>query len=642
MAALIRESGIFDDELYLSDPALREAGVDPVLHYVRHGAREGRRASPLFDPEFYLQKYPDVAEAGLEPLFHFVGTGARELRDPHPWFDSAYYAAQVPLLAEIGMNPVAHYLRVGAASGRRPHPDFDPQQYHEQHPEVAAEGIDPLLHFLGSDDGSGEAARGARSSWPHRSSSEDETGSRIAVVLHLYYPDLWDEVLGYLSNLGERFDLFVSLCSDTAGDVEQHIRNAVPDVRVRYLANRGRDVAPFVELLTTGALAGYELVCKIHSKKSLHRGDGDRWRGTLLHQLLGAPEIISEIRDVFDADPAVGILGPGDQLDRREESWGSNRERMVELAAAMGLDESDVSLSFFAGSMFWFRPAAFDALAGLGLGIGDFESEEGQLDGTLHHALERMFPLAVRASGYRVHPFHRPAHAARVGHGDRRPTGPVDRLLSAAVPSDSGERRVVGARLHGVVQRRAGAAAVRRARAAAAPEGSRLLRSPRSRDARGAGCARAPVRDPRLLLLLLLVRRPAAARATARRRTAERSTGLPVLRLLGERELDAPLGRTRLRSAGRAGILAGLGEALHSRVDPGVPRSALHPARRPPGAARVPRPRDPAARGDARTLALRGRGRRDRAPPRRGPLLGRGRRPVARLRRQRSTFRPTT
>ena len=29
-----------------------------------------------------------------------------------------------------------------------------------------------------------------------------------AVILHLYYGDLWDEICGYLANLGEHFDLY--------------------------------------------------------------------------------------------------------------------------------------------------------------------------------------------------------------------------------------------------------------------------------------------------------------------------------------------------------------------------------------------------------------------------------------------------
>lgn len=431
-AQVIRESGVFDTEFYLSSTDIVEADFDPVLHYVRHGAREGRLPSPLFDPRFYLERYPDILDAAMEPLLHFVTSGAEELRQPHAWFDTRFYAQQVPLLEEIGLNPIAHYLRVGARTGRNPHPDFDTSWYLETYPEVASSGVNPLIHFLacGGDPvyHPNPRVRDASLSVPDppppppiapRTTSIPRP---LAVVLHLHYPDLWDELQRYLAQLGNEFDLFVSLCRDTDEGVEEQILTEYPDADVRYFENRGRDVGPFMEFLRDECLSSYELVCKIHTKKSPHRSDGDRWRGTLLQHLLGAPEIIREIRDVFEREPEVGLLGPADQQDRRKESWGSNRERMYELARDLGIGEEEVEIDFFAGSMFWFRPAAFEMLAGLDLRVEDFEEEHGQLDGTLHHALERMFPLAVRAAGYCCHSFVRPSHEVRVGTrvGDRR------------------------------------------------------------------------------------------------------------------------------------------------------------------------------------------------------------------------------
>ena len=43
-------------------------------------------ATGLFDVDFYLRSYPDVAAAGLDPAAHYLLVGAREGRDPHPLF----------------------------------------------------------------------------------------------------------------------------------------------------------------------------------------------------------------------------------------------------------------------------------------------------------------------------------------------------------------------------------------------------------------------------------------------------------------------------------------------------------------------------------------------------------------------------
>jgi hypothetical protein len=80
-ARLLASSKLFDRDWYLDQyPDLRETGVDPVLHYLEHGASEGKNPSPLFDSDAYMQQNPDVRSAGINPLVHYLMHGAREGR----------------------------------------------------------------------------------------------------------------------------------------------------------------------------------------------------------------------------------------------------------------------------------------------------------------------------------------------------------------------------------------------------------------------------------------------------------------------------------------------------------------------------------------------------------------------------------
>ena len=121
---LIAASGLFNSEWYLEqNPDVAKAGVNPLRHYLRRGAIEGRDPNPFFDSDWYLERNPDVAKAGINPLRHYLRRGATEGRDPSPLFNTTIYLGRNPDVAKTGLNPLAHYLASGAHNqelGRRP------------------------------------------------------------------------------------------------------------------------------------------------------------------------------------------------------------------------------------------------------------------------------------------------------------------------------------------------------------------------------------------------------------------------------------------------------------------------------------------------------------------------------------------
>ena len=124
------------------------AKVDPLRHFLRRGATEGRAPNPLFDPAYYAEQRPDLATEEL--LWHYISDGASEGLDPHPLFDTTYYIDHNPDVAWSSANPLGHYLKYGGAEGRDPHPDFDSSFYLQTNADVAAAGVNPLVHYLSS------------------------------------------------------------------------------------------------------------------------------------------------------------------------------------------------------------------------------------------------------------------------------------------------------------------------------------------------------------------------------------------------------------------------------------------------------------------------------------------------------------
>lgn len=106
------------------------------------------KRSDLFDENYYVQKYHDVAEGKIAPLWHFLLYGAAEGRNPNPFFDVVWYIRQYPDVAKSRLNPLSHYLLYGVKEGRNPHPAFNTLWYLQHYPDVAERQQNPLSHYL--------------------------------------------------------------------------------------------------------------------------------------------------------------------------------------------------------------------------------------------------------------------------------------------------------------------------------------------------------------------------------------------------------------------------------------------------------------------------------------------------------------
>ena len=217
--------------------------------------------------------------------------------------------------------------------------------------------------------------------------------ARAAVCLHLFYPELWPLFRAQCQLIPEPWDLFVTAPAFAATKAWHDIVRDQPRVRFLPVPNRGRDIAPWLQLLRSGALDGYEAVCKLHGKRSPHmQGGGDVWRDEMLQALLGSFANVQRILDRFFMQPELALLGPAcsQRALGAAADWSKNRRNVQLLSRRLGLDAVDAKQLFFAGTMFWFRSAAFEALRSSSLNLADFPREMGQTEGTLAHAMERL------------------------------------------------------------------------------------------------------------------------------------------------------------------------------------------------------------------------------------------------------------
>jgi lipopolysaccharide biosynthesis protein len=223
--------------------------------------------------------------------------------------------------------------------------------------------------------------------------------AELAVVVHAFYVDTLDEILEFLGRIeSAKLSLFVTCPLDREADVLARLQASGLAFQLKSLANRGRDVLPFLKTMPQVIEAGHEFIVKVHTKRSTHHHDGTAWRRDLLQKLL-TDQAIDGAFEHFAQYPDTGLLGPHGHVVPMSNHWNLNAVRIQDLAARLGLDRALVhSLPFVAGTMFFARTRAFVPLLNLALSEEDFEEESGQVDGTMAHALERAMSISARAA----------------------------------------------------------------------------------------------------------------------------------------------------------------------------------------------------------------------------------------------------
>ncbi|WP_249582802.1 glycoside hydrolase family 99-like domain-containing protein [Pseudomonas viridiflava] len=228
-----------------------------------------------------------------------------------------------------------------------------------------------------------------------------EDDNRLAVIIHAFYTDILEE---FVSKLNEnvaslKIKLYVSTPREQEADVEAILKASGFEYLLAGFDNLGRDVLPFLHLARIVAKDGYPIILKLHTKKSKHREDGDKWRNELVDKLVGHGSLHKN-HQVLIKNQTVGVLSPNGHLVPLKNHWGGNAENCARLANRMGFEfEEIIDKEFPAGTMFFAQTKALLPLLNLAIDDHDFDEELGQTDGTFAHAIERMISISSLAAG---------------------------------------------------------------------------------------------------------------------------------------------------------------------------------------------------------------------------------------------------
>ncbi|MDQ1902452.1 glycoside hydrolase family 99-like domain-containing protein [Paracoccus sp. WLY502] len=327
------------------------------------------------------------------------------------FFDKEYYLGSYPHIHPLFKKfPLRHYAVYGEKDGYRPNPDFSPFAYLKYNADVRDAKISPLLHYsqVGRSENRihkdlPEIEELSSSNALNICTTGKENANPYAVVVHIYYSELWSEFEELLKSVPFEFDLYVTLTyrGEISDNIKDLVQKAFPDAVVVQVENRGRDILPFVSLVNSGLLSSYKAVCKIHTKKSPHRTDGDNWRQHLVEGLL-TPDRVEKRLARFVSDDTLSIwVADGQYYDDRKW-WGSNFEITRQILRRVEIELDRENCGFPAGSMYWLKPDMIAIIKALQLGTDSFDTELGQIDGTVAHGFERAMGPLCKAFGNKI------------------------------------------------------------------------------------------------------------------------------------------------------------------------------------------------------------------------------------------------
>ncbi len=129
-----------------------------------------REPYPGFDAIFYWELYEDVRSQRVNPLLHYLETGRRQGRvtsreDYEAKYkviasrvDDRHYCRQINAVPG-DIDVTEHYLKSGSLLGLEPCGEFDPSYYRIRNSDVVERGVEPFFHWISYGKAEGRSGK---------------------------------------------------------------------------------------------------------------------------------------------------------------------------------------------------------------------------------------------------------------------------------------------------------------------------------------------------------------------------------------------------------------------------------------------------------------------------------------------------
>ncbi|HMG66450.1 MAG TPA: rhamnan synthesis F family protein [Chitinophagaceae bacterium] len=400
--------------------------VDLLNHFYLTGEKEYKWPSDRFDPHFYQRAHKEALVYPYGPLAHYIWHGRIKKYSPfesaagksHPLCVALHHVDSRNIILEDVLKDcfkTSQELKEYFVSSNRLPEDvplrFQPESYTAFNSDLdylKNKPLEAIRHFLkhgfkenriSAEFDVEEYTLRFYKIWNVQRNAllAHHPTIKTCVLVHIYYPELYDELRSYIMNLsGFDHDIYFNIVENSWSlALQKNIITDFPGAKIVISKNVGRDIGGFFTLLRyTGNVKNYGAYVLVHSKKSIHLSLSlaDKWRKDLLQSILGSPEIILQNLYLLEKQPYVGLIGTSFW---RHTSIDSNLKKYHQLMKILKIDKINQHCDYISGTMMWLKPEVIQYLYSKGQ---DLEFEEGNnksigfhIDGQWAHAIERAF-----------------------------------------------------------------------------------------------------------------------------------------------------------------------------------------------------------------------------------------------------------
>jgi rhamnosyltransferase len=245
---------------------------------------------------------------------------------------------------------------------------------------------------------------------PSPSFQKGSLPQKIAVHLHVYYIEMLEQYIPRFNDWQFQFDLYITTDSPEKKEfIEEFIEKNFLNkrcVEIIITENIGRDILPWLSI--SDRLKKYDVVGHFHTLKSrfTKRWFGSIWLNELSHMLLIPADTIM---NVFYKNSNVGIVIPDIPAnfhyapfkDREKIDYKLLDKLWNKMKCTKNIQFNRLAAFIMPyGNMFWYRPAALEALFNAALSADNFPKEPNPHGYTMLQCIQYIMVYIVWNSGY--------------------------------------------------------------------------------------------------------------------------------------------------------------------------------------------------------------------------------------------------